>query len=134
MIRRVLLIGRWTVDFLFAKKKYDIEGVLSVLRNAYASGIVLEDAEDLMLSCKYNCGFTYTNPRRKLAVILIGPTTSGAEFIDTLTHEIHHLAVGIASSLGIDLEKEAPAYIAGDAARELADVICKLGCDNNSDI
>lgn len=41
-----------------------------------------------------------------------------------------NLAVAIASDLGIDLESETPAYVAGDAARELADVICQLGCRN----
>lgn len=58
----------------------------------------------------------------------IGPTTSGAEFQDTLVHEVHHLAVAIAAELGIDLESESPAYIAGDSARALADVVCELGC------
>ena len=28
----------------------------------------------------------------------------------------------------IDLESESPAYIAGDSARALADVVCELGC------
>lgn len=130
MVHRVLLIGRWMVDFLFAVRKYDIEGVLSVLYNAHAPESIIDDAEELMRSCEYNCGFTYSNPRRKLAVVLIGPTTSGAEFIDTLVHEVHHLAVAIASSIGVDLEGETPAYLAGDASRELMDVICSLGCDN----
>lgn len=33
-----------------------------------------------------------------------------------------------AEGLGIDLESETPAYIAGDSARELADVVCNFGC------
>ena len=83
---------------------------------------------DLMYSCKYNCGFTYSNPFIKRAVVLIGPTTSGDEFQDTLVHEIHHLAVAIARELGVDLEEETPAYISGDSARALSDVICRMGC------
>lgn len=66
----------------------------------------------------------------KEALVVIGPTTSSAEFLDTLTHEIHHLAVVVANSLGIDLESETPAYISGDSTRALADVVCRLGCDN----
>ncbi len=119
------------VDFLFATKGYDVEGVLSVLKNAHAPRSIIRDADALMRSCKYNCGFTYTNSNRRLAVVLIGPTTSGDEFLDTLTHETYHLASGIADSLGIDLSGEIPAYLAGDAARELADVICRLGCSGN---
>lgn len=66
----------------------------------------------------------------RVAIVAIGPTTSGSEFVDTLVHELHHLAVAIAGSLGIDLTEETPAYLAGDSARELADIICKMGCDH----
>ena len=75
-----------------------------------------------------NTGFTYTNARVFRAVVCIGPTTSGGEFQNTLTHEIHHLAVAIARELGVDLEGETPAYLAGDTMRSFADVVCKLGC------
>lgn len=63
------------------------------------------------------------------ALVVIGPTTSGKEFQDSLIHEIHHLAVAIAKSLGVNLEGETPAYISGDSARELAGIVCELGCD-----
>lgn len=129
MIHRVLRIGRWSVDFLFSVGRYDIDGVLACLRDAHAPRRILSQAEDLMLSCERNCGFTYSNPIRKRAVVLIGPTTSGAEFLDTLVHEVHHLSVAIASELGVDLEGETPAYISGDSARALADVVCQLGCE-----
>lgn len=128
MIHRVLKIGRWVVDFLFATERYDIDGIVACLYDAGAYGSIVERAEDLMRMCEYNCGFTFSNPERHRAVVLIGPTTSGEEFTDTLVHEVHHLAVAIASELGIDLESETPAYVAGDSARALAEVICELGC------
>ncbi len=136
MIHRVLPIGRWVVDFLFATDKYDVDGVIACLRHADAPRWVLDKAYDLMTSCEKDCGFTYSrknefsfaNPDNFRAVVLIGPTSSGAEFIDTLTHEIHHLAVAIAKGLGVDLEGETPAYLAGDTMREFADVVCRLGC------
>lgn len=128
MIHRVLAIGRWTVDFLFATKGYDVDGVLACLYDAYAPDSVLEQAEDLMLSCDYNCGFTYTNQGRRRAVVLVGPTTSGEEFLNTMVHEVRHLADAIATSLGVPLDSERPAYLSGDTAKELAEVICELGC------
>ena len=136
MIHRVLRVGRWMVDFLFATDGYDIRGVLACLYDAGAPDDVLEEAEDLMLNCDYDCGFTYSrqydyryiNIRNHRAVVLIGPTSSGAEFLDTFVHELHHLAVAVAEELGVDLEGETPAYVSGDTARALADVVCKLGC------
>lgn len=53
---------------------------------------------------------------------------AGAEFIDTLVHEIFHLAVAVALKEGANLKGEVPAYIAGDSARDLSDSICRLGC------
>ena len=129
-IHRVLKIGRWVVDFIFATKYYDVDGILSCLYDAGAPRWVMENAGDLMSEGKYNTGFTYTNPEIRRAVVVVGPTTSGAEYIDTLVHEIHHLAVAIASELGVDLESESPAYLAGDSARALAEVVCALGCEH----
>lgn len=132
MIHRVLPIGRWVVDFLFATIDYDIDGVLACLYDAGADGGIMDRAEEVMVSGDPNCGFTFTNPDRFRAVVVIGPTTGGSEYIDTLVHEIHHLSVAVASELGIDLESETPAYLAGDSARALAEVVCELGCPHCS--
>lgn len=128
MYHRVLKVGRWVVDFLFAERKYDIEGIVSCLRHAEAPRRIIDQAVDLMDEGSPNTGFTYTNARVFRAVVCIGPTTSGGEFQNTLVHEIHHLAVAIARELGVDLEGETPAYLAGDTMRAFADVVCKLGC------
>jgi hypothetical protein len=128
MYHRVLKVGRWVVDFLFAERKYDIEGIVSCLRHAEAPRRIIDQAVDLMEEGSQNTGFTYTNARVFRAVVCIGPTTSGGEFQNTLVHEIHHLAVSIARELGVDLEGETPAYLAGDTMRAFADVVCKLGC------
>lgn len=130
MIHRALQIGRWTVDFLFAETKYDIEGVVGCLRYYLAPDWVIEDAVSLMGEGSLNTGFLYNNPTIFKALCVVGPTSSGAEFIDTLVHEIHHLAVAIASELGLDLASESPAYLAGDSARALAEVVCELGCEH----
>ena len=132
-MKRTLKIGRWVVDFLFFQKKYDVEGALACLVDAGATKPTLWQAEDLMRGCKANCGFTFANAETFRAVVTIGPTTSHQEFIDTFVHEVHHLAVAIAAELGIDLESETPAYLAGDLARALADAVCELGCPHCKD-
>ena len=128
MIHRVIKVGRWVVDFLFAERKYDIEGIVSCLRHAEAPRRIIDQAVELMEDGSPNTGFTCTNAMVFRAVVCIGPTTSGGEFQNTLVHEIHHLAVAIARELGVDLEGETPAYLAGDTMRAFADVVCQLGC------
>lgn len=128
MIRRDLMIGRWSVEFYFAESEYDSDMLLDRLFDLAAPVSVMKDAMALMDADSMNTGFTFVNPYDRCALVAIGPTTDGSEFINTLTHEIHHVAVAIADSVGVDLEGETPAYIAGDSARDLAEVICKFGC------
>ena len=130
MIHRVLKIGRWVVDFLFATRSYDVDGILACMYDCGASDLAMDQAEDLMTSHRMNSGFTFANPNEYRAVVVTGPTSSGDEFVNTLVHEVHHLAVAIADNLGIDLDGEGPAYLSGDTARELASVICELGCSH----
>lgn len=128
MYHRALRFGGWDFIFLINTYGYDIEGVLACLWDAYAPEEVMEQAEELMRTCDYNCGFTYSNDDRRKSVIMIGPTESEPEFVDTLIHEIHHVAVAVADSIGAALGGETPAYISGDVARALSDIICRFGC------
>ena len=128
MDEKYLNIGRWIVCFMFCFEEYDIERILSVLHEGGASDDVLDKAKRLMLKGKLNTGFTFTNDDRLIAVVVIGPASSGKEFIDTFVHEVHHLAVAIASNVGVELDSETPAYLSGDLAREMAEYICNIGC------
>lgn len=128
MIERTLGIGRWIVEFYFAPEGYDADVILDRLFDFGAPASTMRQAMELMDSDQLNTGFAFSNPYDRVGLVAVGPTTDGKEFIDTLTHEIHHVAVAIADSLGIDLESETPAYISGDSARELAGIICELGC------
>ena len=132
MIHRVLKIGRWIVDFLFAERGYDIDGVVACLRHADASPSVIERAVEIMEKGRMNTGFTCPNPRKRVAVVVIGPSSSGEQFLNTFVHEVRHLADSIAKSIGYELDSEPPAYLSGDAALALADVVCQLGCSSHS--
>lgn len=126
-------VNGWQVDFVFCVEGYDEDTILSSLEKANAPSHVLEDAVDIMTGLQFkNTGFTYTNPKKRKAVVVIGPTSSSAEAIDTFVHEMYHLASAISSSLGLDVEGEFPAYLAGDSARELVDIVCRLSCSKCS--
>lgn len=128
MKKRELYIGRWSVEFYFAEENYDMDMLLDRLYDFGAPASIMRQAMDLMESGKDNTGFTFTNPYEHCALIAIGPSSDGSEFVNTLVHEVHHLAVAIASELGVDLKGETPAYIAGDSALALAETICEMGC------
>lgn len=128
MIRKGLKIGRWDVVFLFATASYDPEQVEECLYDMGATVDSVEEILDFISTCEWNCGFTLSNAGTYKALVVVGPTTSGEEFQNTFVHELHHLAVAIAEELGVDLEGETPAYIAGDSMLELSHIVCQLGC------
>ena len=129
MIHRKLKLGRWDIDFLFAPDGYDTEEALTYLYYADASDYVMKKAYHILEDNENNTGFTFTNQDSKMAVVVIGPTDNGEEFVNTLSHEIYHLTVAIAEGLNLDLSKEGPAYIMGNSVENLTKVICELGCD-----
>lgn len=130
MIWRELGIGRWRVLFAFAGRSYDDIGeVQDILEEWGATQDIMRRVEQIMCEDRVDTGFTFTVPDERLALVVTGPSSSGAEFIDTFVHEVHHLAVAVAKGLGYELDAEGPAYLAGDAARAFADVVCQLGCD-----
>lgn len=130
MILRQLRIGRWHVEFYFCPDGYDIDTLLLRMNDFGVPYGDMRKAEALMEKDELNTGFTMANPTERVAMVVVGPTENGAEFQNTLVHEVHHLAVAIAQGLGIDLTGEGPAYISGDSVRALTDVICELGCRN----
>ena len=131
MIWRELYIGRWYVRFAFAQEHYDErEKILGLLEELDATPYILWRVERIMSEDAVDTGFTFTVPEDRVALVVTGPSSSGAEFIDTFVHEVHHLAVAVAKGLGYDLDSEGPAYLAGDAARAFADVVCRLGCEH----
>lgn len=128
MFRRTIRIGRWLTYFLFVVDAYDKEMILSFLDTFGATDSVMKRADRIMDDGFLNRGFTFSNPDLRRALVVIGPTSSGAEFINSFSHEMRHLADAIAKSIGYDLDAEEPAYMTGDTVRDLAEVVCELGC------
>lgn len=128
MIRRILRIGRWVVVFLFAVEGYDPGLVMDYLYDLRAPDAVLSRASSIMSGGLPNRGFAVPDPSSRRALIVIGPTTSGEQFINTLSHEIDHLSDSIADYYGVRGEPEGTSYLTGDTTMALADIICELGC------
>lgn len=134
MIYRKLKLGRWVCDFYFCSEDgYDPMRILWQLRSLGAPDSALRRAEKKMEDNRINEGFSWNDHEHMRSVVVVGPSSSGKEFIDTFVHELGHVADGIAKHLGLSLDSEESKYILGDAARDLADVVCRLGCSDCRD-
>lgn len=129
MFRRELYIGRWVVHFFFCHNGYDENKILDLMYDLDADDYNLVKASKKMRKGRFNEGFTFTNPAMKEAVVVIGPTTSGKQFQNSMAHEIDHLSDNIAEWYGVKNHPEGTSYLTGDTTMALADIICRLGCD-----
>ena len=129
MTHRQIHSNNWLVDvFIDDGKHFDIDEVLEVLYGMGASFEIMEKAEYMMQGFKPNEAFTFSVWRH--TCIYIGWTTSGSEFLNSIKHEIRHLIDHIANAYGIKTNGEEVGYMSGDAAYQLAEDICRFGCEH----
>lgn len=119
----------WHVDFFFSITHYEQQPILEVLSNLRASSSVIERIAQKMTDDKVNTGFTYSNAALRSSVVVIGKSSSGAQFLNSFCHELRHLTDDIALEEGMQISGEEPAYLTGDIALLLSDIVCHFTCD-----
>lgn len=118
----------WTVFVYAGVSCLDTEMVIQHLSVLGGSSDYLERAFDVINSCSPNVGFTYSDLEDRESIIVIGVTTSAAEFLSTLTHELHHLVNDIAIAGKIS-DKEAAGYLMGEMSKSLYPHLHQYLCD-----
>lgn len=83
------------------------------LRDFGCSGIPLEDACNLVLEGEPNKGITYSNVDIRKTVVVIGWTTSKAEYMNSLSHEMLHVVQHISEQFLINMYGEEACYLLG---------------------
>lgn len=124
MIYRSLNIRGWRCFFYFAIEGYWIDTILDNLGELDAPLSILQRVERNMLADKMDTGFTYSNPSMRASVVVLGRQSSGAEFLNSFVHELRHLTDDISSAYGYPMRGEKVAYLTGEIALHLADIVC----------
>ena len=81
------------------------------------------------MSGELNSGSTHSNLDSHQTLIVIGPTTSAAEFNDSLDHEKGHLTMHISIAYNIDPFGEEFEYLRGFIAKQTFKAAKELLCD-----
>ena len=126
-IRRVH-IRRWDILFYLSFDTDDKERILDALVWAQAPSSVIRDVSENISAGNPNEGFCYSNPLQRKTVIGVSETTTGPEFLNSVVHEIAHVAMHIAEEDGIDPYSEDLAYLIGDISHDISYVVCELSC------
>lgn len=110
----------WHVDVYYDAKPKDAGYILDKLWNMGCAEKHLYKAERLLKSGVPNEGLTYSKPRLRKSLIVIGHTDCVFQFFDTLSHEKQHLEQAICRADGLDPYGEDIAYISGDISAAIS--------------
>lgn len=119
---------RWEARLYFAVTDYYIDDILESLALINCPENLMRRAEESMTSRRLDTGFTYSNKHLRRSVMVVGLTSSPAEFLDSFEHELRHLVDDIANADGLQLAGEDVAYLTGDTNRTLWPIIHDFIC------
>lgn len=130
MIRQIISLPfwGWRCSVFYAATSGDAESILSALEAIGCHGSSLERAERNLYAGVQNTGLTYTNQELHRSVMVIGKTSTPAQFWNTLDHEKGHLAEHIAEALNIERRGEEFEYLKGEIAQEAYPVAVQFLC------
>ena len=128
MKTRKVRIHGWTVLFLFSFDKNDMERIHDALVWAHAPESIISQVSENVETGDLNEGFTFSDPSLRRTVFACGKTTTGQEMLNTIVHEIVHIAQHISMEDGINPLSESMAYLCGDISSTVSDIVCELSC------
>ena len=131
MIRHSFYIEQygWRITTFFEVTPYDIREILWHLKRIHTPKAELVTSAVNIMRGKLNNGITRTGPYDRETIMIVGKASSGAEFFNSLFHEVRHVEEQVEPLLGIDPKSEQAAYFRGGIAREIFPHISHLLCE-----
>lgn len=130
MIRCRLYVEQygWTVWAYFAKSTYYADEIMENLVRIGVRGEDAYTAYENLRSGALDTGLTYSGYARRESVMVVGLTSSPAEFMDSFVHEMGHLTAQMAEALGLDHMGEEVRYLGGWMAKRMFGAYRPLLC------
>lgn len=128
--QNITLSNGWRVRVFYSVTSYHLYEIMDSLRNAGCDKESMAKAFRNISSGKLDTGLTYSNPRTKESVMVIGYASSADEYANSIFHETQHLVKHITKTLGIDPYGEEICYLAGEVGAAINHFAHDLLCDN----
>lgn len=131
MMRQVFELSMlpWRVTVFYASTSYKVDEITDALMQIGCTGEHIETAIDNILSGNADTGLTYSNYSMRESVVVISKASSQDEYMNSIVHELHHLATHIATAYGIPLDSEEVCYIAGETGQKMYPYAIRLLCN-----
>lgn len=120
----------WYVTVFYAVDTYYLDDILGELEEIGCSADKLDAIEYNLATEQYNIGLTYSNLKGRCSVVIIGLTSSPAEFQNTFDHEKGHLAMHICETDDIDPFSEKYQYLTGEIGQAMFPIAKKFLCEH----
>lgn len=119
MIKQKFRLDRfdWEITIFYAVHGYYVEDIMDDLKRIGIRGKKLAKAEENLTSGEINSGLTYVNNGE--AICVIGIASSAAQYMDSIVHEVMHLAKFIGKAEGLDPYGEEVCYMGGEIGRKM---------------
>lgn len=121
--------GNWEIYAYFAMTTYYTD---EIMEHLWSIGVDVANARKAyrnLSSGELDTGLCYSNYKRKKTVLVVAKTSSAAEFLNSLTHEVTHACTHIAEEMGVNHKSEDFAYMVGETCREMFPYVKELMCD-----
>lgn len=120
----------WYVTVYYAVDTLYMDDILGELEEMGCSEKKLDEIAESLAKQQYNTGLTYSNLKGRCSVMVIGLTSTPAQFQNTFDHEKGHLAMHICEVDGIDPFSEEYQYLTGDIGQSMFPVAKRFLCEH----
>ena len=114
---------QWGIYVYYDTTPKDAEEVLEKLYDLGCSENSILITRNQLLGGDYNNGFTYSNRALKQSVVSLGRASKFSQFLNSFSHELHHLSTHIAQAYGIPLDGEDVCYLSGSIAQKMYPIL-----------
>ena len=128
MVSQYLEIGNndWRIVVFYDVWPHDLSYIGKNLEKAGDTPESIEETLDLLT--RLNKGYTFTNYREKMSVIVLGHATSPEQMFDSYDHELKHVVEHISNYYDVDPKSERAAYLQGEIARQMFPALAMVVC------
>ena len=121
---------RWRVRVYYAVTAYWTDDIIRDLMRIGCHGTELRRAYANLTRGGLDTGLTYSTRRTHESVMVIGLTSSAAQFQNSLDHEKGHLVKHISLAFGLDPYGEQQQYLSGEIGQRMFPVARRFLCEH----
>ena len=104
----------WLIKVFYNTTPDDSEVILKELDDIDCEPEAFYKAAEILESGVWNTGFTYTDTDKHVTFVTINETDSAKEFLNTLAHEVTHIAMHIGEFYKLNYRSEDISYLVGE--------------------